>query len=710
MTKYRIGIDVGGTFTHAVALDSETLQVVGQIKVPTTHKAQNGVAQGIVESLQQLLCECSINAQDVKFIAHSTTQATNALLEGDVSDVGIIAVGKGLEGKRVKNETDLGDINLDNHKKIKVRYDYLDSNDFNETSIETAVKKMSDSGVGAIVAAEAFSVEDPKNEDLIVSIAMKNDIPAVATHDISGLYGLRMRTKTAAINASIMPKMLATASATQRCVKDAGINVPLMIMRSDGGVMNIDEMMKRPILTILSGPAAGIAAALLYVKISNGIFLEVGGTSTDIAVIKNGRAQIKSAEIGGHKVYLRTLDSRTVGVAGGSLPRIENKSIVDVGPRSAHIAGLAYSSFSKSEDVENSKIIFFQPDKNDPKGYFSLNGKYAVTTTCAANSLGLVKHSDYAFGNKASADIAIQILETETGSKHVSEVSEKILKLACAKVIKVVDKLISDYKLDKSETTLVGGGGGAAAIVPFTARETGMKYNIAENHAVISAIGAALAMVTDTVERSVINPTDKDVVDIRRAAEDAVKKMGASADTIEVVVEIDQQKNILRATATGTTELRRRDLLLKEISPGERKRLSASSLKVDPSKVELNGSTGYLEVFQADLVEKTFFGLISNSKRPVRVLDREGIIRFVKGNAMVVETATKDALNRLEASLEKTIKYNDAGEKIPGTYIVYKDKIIDFSGLLNRQQVISLYKTEAKNFEEDQKVVIILEV
>ena len=80
--KVRIGIDVGGTFTDAVAIDNETFELVGSVKVPTTHKAAEGVAAGIVQALHRVMDECSIKPEDVVFIAHGTTQATNALLEG----------------------------------------------------------------------------------------------------------------------------------------------------------------------------------------------------------------------------------------------------------------------------------------------------------------------------------------------------------------------------------------------------------------------------------------------------------------------------------------------------------------------------------------------------------------------------------------------------------------------------------------------------
>lgn len=681
MTKYRIGIDVGGTFTHAVAINNDTYELAGQTKVPTTHRAEKGVAAGIVDSLSRLISELSIDPNDVVFIAHSTTQATNALLEGDVACVGIIAIGSGLEGRRVRNETDLGDIELGDGKKINVRHRFLEIADLVPEKINEAVDGLLKDGSQVVVAAEAFSVDDPENENKVIDVVLKKGIPAVGTHEISGLYGLKMRTRTAVINASIMPKMMDAALATEKCVKDTGITAPLMIMRSDGGVMSIDQMKKRPILTILSGPAAGIASALLYVKVSDGIFLEVGGTSTDIAVIRDGKALVRSAVIGGHKIFLRTLDSRTVGVAGGSMPRIINSKIIDVGPRSAHIAGLVYSCFAD--------------DKTDPS-------KIAVTTTCAANFLGLVRPQDWAFGNKVSAEAALKMIG-EPG-----KVSKDILTLASSKVIKTVNSLIKDYKIEKQQAVLIGGGGGAAAIVPFTASAMGLPFRIADNHAVISAIGAALAMVTDTIERSSIDPTREDILKIRKDAENSVLSMGASAGTVEVTVEIDRQKNILRATACGATELKKKDLSLKKTSEQERCSIAAGSMGLEKEGLRLAAGTSYFEVWSADCEKRSMLGLFCKKSRPVRVVDKEGIIRISKNDSAVVETSADSASGDLQKALDKYALYGDAGERLPQVYVLIGPRIVDLSGMLSIEQVLSLLRIELESSDGKDKIVIVL--
>ena len=100
--KVRIGIDVGGTFTDAVAINDETYELIGGVKTPTTHEAKEGVAAGIILVLRQIMEKYEINPADVVFIAHGTTQATNALLEGDVAKVGILTLGSGLQGMKSK--------------------------------------------------------------------------------------------------------------------------------------------------------------------------------------------------------------------------------------------------------------------------------------------------------------------------------------------------------------------------------------------------------------------------------------------------------------------------------------------------------------------------------------------------------------------------------------------------------------------------------
>ncbi|SNX54992.1 hydantoinase/oxoprolinase family protein [Thermoanaerobacterium sp. RBIITD] len=709
--KVRIGIDVGGTFTDAVAINSDTYELIGTVKLPTTHTAKEGVAKGIIEVLKKLMQDNNIKPEDVLFIAHGTTQATNALLEGDVVPVGIITVGKGLEGIKSKNDTNIGDIELAPGKILKTFSRYIEINDSLDTNIEKAITELKNEKAGAIVAAEAFSVDNPENENKIMEISENKGLPSTATHEITKLYGLKIRTRTAAINGCILPKMIDTANMTEESVKKSGIKAPLMIMRCDGGVMDVAEVRKRPILTMLSGPAAGVAGALMYEKISDGIFLEVGGTSTDISVIRNGKVMVSYAEVGGHKTYLNSLDVRTVGIAGGSMVRLGEKDIEDVGPRSAHIAGLPYSVYTDPDEIIDPELIYVKPKEGDPDDYIAVkskNGKmFAITVSCAANILGYVKPEDYAYGNTEAARKAFEPISHKLGIT-IKEVAEKIMDKACMKDLKVVESLIEDYKLDKNSTVLVGGGGGSAAIVPHLAKMMNMKYKIAKNAQVISTIGVALAMVREVVERTVQDPTEKDILSIRNEAKEAVIKAGALESTVEIFVEVDSQKNVLRAIATGATELRSKDMLNKKLSEKEIIKIAAESMSVDKSNVEIAAKTGDMFVFRGRKKQKGLLGLFKKISEYTRVIDIEGIIRLNKNKASIYIADISNFEDLLNKGLEENIFYGDGGAEIPDCFIVLPNRMIDLSGLIDKNQIISLAKIEVDGINENEKIAIII--
>ena len=327
--KVRIGIDVGGTFTDAVAINNDTYELIGSVKIPTTHTAEEGVARDYYGS-RKLMDEYDIKPEDVTFLAHGTTQATNALLEGDVVRVGILTLGSGIQGLKSKSDTNIGDIELAEGKYLCTFGEYVNTGDKENfiQNVKEALFKLKQHGAEAIVATEAFSVDNPENENAVLEICREQEIPACAGNDVSKLYGLKVRTRTAVINSSILPKMMDVANMTERSIKNAKIEAPLMVMRCDGGVMTVDEVRKRPILTVLSGPAAGVAGALMYEKLTDGIF----GSWRDKYrhfLRQRRNVVIKYAEIGGHKTYLNSLTSVRSGSAAGSMIQVVDGKAVD---------------------------------------------------------------------------------------------------------------------------------------------------------------------------------------------------------------------------------------------------------------------------------------------------------------------------------------------------------------------------------------------
>jgi len=707
--KVRIGIDVGGTFTDAVAINNDTYELIGSVKAPTTHSAKEGVAAGIVQVLHQVMEQYNIAPEDVNFIAHGTTQATNALLEGDVAKVGVVTLGQGLEGAKSKSDTTIGSIELAPKKYLESENAYVETNGADlDAAIANALEQLKHKDCKSFVAAEAFSVDNPEHENRTVELCREMELPGTATNDISKLYGLKIRTRTAVVNASIMPKMLEAATMTDESIRAAGIQSPLMVMRCDGGVMTVSEVRNRPILTILSGPAAGVAGALMYEKLTDGLFFEVGGTSTDISCVKDGKVMIRYAEVGGHKTYLNSLDVRTVGIGGGSMVEIKNGKAVNTGPRSAHIAGLEYEVYTDADKIVEPKLVAVQPMETDPE-YACIecaNGvKVALTMAGAANIAGYVAEGDYARGNVEAARKAWQPLADNMGCT-VEEAARKVLEYAAVKNSKVASQLIKDYEMDPRTTIFVGGGGGASTVVPHLAEYMKHKHHIAKNAPVISTIGVALAMVRDMVERSVTNPTDEDIISVRREAELKAIQNGAAPGTVEVSVEVDTQRNIVRAIAVGATEMRSRDRMQRKLSQEELLAIAAENLDADKNLLKIEAQNGSMFAVQYDKVEKKLFGLVKKKTRPLRLVDEEGIIRLQKNNAWALQSTVGTWQKQLAWLLEELTEYNDGGTNLPNIYIVLGKRIVDLSGMQSAEQIVSLGSVELAGCGADEPLIV----
>ena len=710
MRQVRIGIDVGGTFTDAVAIDSATYEIIAQEKIPTTHDAKEGVAEGIVQVLQNILQKNGIAPEEVVFIAHGTTQATNALLEGDVACTGILAMGSGLEAGRAKTVSNIGNIPLALGKELKTVYDFVETADAKaaEQEIADKIQALKNAGAEVIVATEAYGVDDPANESFVANMARNMGLYATGGHEVSKLYGLKVRTRTAVVNGSLIPRMMETADMTESCVKRSGIPASLMIMRCDGGVMTIDEVRRRPILTMLSGLAAGVAGVLMYEKLSDGIFLEAGGTSTDISVVKDGRVMVRYGEIGGHKTYLSSLDVRTLGVAGGSMIRVEDGKITDVGPRSAHIAGLPYEIFSPK--LESPRLELVAPLSDDERSFAIVTGadgrKVSLTLAGAANLLDSVPEGDYAYSNeKDNVRAAWQTLGDALGIS-AEEAARAAMDKAAEKIGEIVERLIAEYHLSPELLCLAGGGGSGGVVVPYLGKKMNVQWKIVKNAPIISTIGVAMAMVREVVERTVTNPTEGDMKAIRHEALEQIMKSGAAEATVEIAIEYDKKTNILRATATGATELKMGDVAAKELSAAEIRQVALNSLKLADEDVTEVAAAGKWHVFDGR-IRKKFLGLFPSEKHMVRVIDRNGVVSLQREGVGVIVTNKVKLKTDLETLFEETATYGTVGEELPLLFAYYGEKQLDLSGLTAREQMLSVLEAELEVLSPDTSVILL---
>lgn len=698
--KVRMGIDVGGTHTKAVAIDNATHEIIGKSSVKTTHDDKLGVAAGVVKAFQNCLAENGISPEDVIFVAHSTTQATNALVEGDVATVGVVGVGpKGIQSPLARLQTNIKNINLGSGRYITIETSYLRDVDLSDESVTQAVKDLVGRGAQVIVASEAFGVDDLTNEQGIARIAEEQGLQATVASEITKLYGLTRRTRTASINASILPKMLNTANCTEQSVRAAGVSVPLMIMRGDGGVMEINEMRKRPVLTMLSGPAASVMGSLMYLRASNGVYFEVGGTTTNIGVIKNGRPAIDYSIVGGHRTYISSLDVRVLGVAGGSMVRADKTGVKDVGPRSAHIASLDYAVFTPEAEIVDPKLVLFSPKQGDPGDYVAIECKggkrITITNTCAANVLGLISPEHFAYGNANAARKAMRPLAEYLG-KTVEEVATQILTRAYEKISPIIMELAVKYKLQKDQISLVGVGGGAAALIGFCSGKMGFKYSIPENAEVISSIGVALAMVRDVVERVVPNPTPEDIRSIKAEAINKAVESGAVMESVEVHIEIDSQTSKITAIALGSTEVKTTDLL-KECTEREACELAAEDLRMNPQQVALTCKNDYFYVYTT----------AGNGKTALRLLDKKGFIKVQCGDALARQVKVGSYRAVVTGMWEELAVYMSDAILRPDYYICAGPRVMDFSGSVDLEKILMLMDVEMQMVNGSEDIIVI---
>lgn len=701
-TMVRMGIDVGGTHTKAVAIDNATHEIIGKSSVKTTHDHATGVAAGVVKCFMNCLEENNIRPEDVVFVAHSTTQATNALIEGDIAQVGIIGLAKGgLEGWLAKRQTRLQNIDLGNGKEIKIYNSFLNIKKMSEASVLTVIEELKQQGAQVIVPSMAFGVDNGRPEELVYIEAEKKGMPTTMASDITKLYGLTRRTRTAAINASILPKMLDTANSTEKSVREAGVHVPLMIMRGDGGVMEISEMKKRPVLTMLSGPAASVMGSLMYLRASNGVYFEVGGTTTNIGVIKNGRPAIDYSIVGGHPTYVNSLDVRVLGVAGGSMIRANKSGVVDVGPRSAHIGGLDYSVFTDPDKIKGAQVEFFSPKPGDPADYVAIrleNGeRVTITNSCAANVLGLVKPEHFSYGNVEAARRAIQALADYCGTT-VEDIAKQIMEKAYAKIEPIILALAEKYKLEKDQISLVGVGGGAASLIVYFSEKMGLKYSIPENAEVISSIGVALSMVRDVVERIIPSPSKEVIAALKMEALNKAIQSGATPESIEIHIDIDPQTSKVTAIATGSTEVKTTELL-KECDEAELRELAAKDMRIPLERTKLLEKTRYVSIF-GELMDK------AGEAGAVRILDTKGFIKVQRGRAMALKTTAGDYLNAVKQLWEAMAVYQTELIARPDFYLCIGARVMDFTAS-DFEQLELLMDIEISTFEPDTEVVVV---
>jgi len=684
----RVGIDVGGTFTKAVAVDGRTLQVHALATVPTTHAAEAGVSEGVALALAKLLAEIGPDRERVELVSFSTTQAMNALLEGDVARVGVIGIGTAPDLRPARKRTRVGEVKLAPGRELVTEHEFLDAtHGLAADDVDAALERLAASGCTAVAVSGAFAVDAPAHEHLVAERALAYGLPACAGHELTGAYGLETRTVSAAINACILPVVERAAAFVECALAQARLDVPLLVLRGDGGAMSVEAFRRRPSFTVGSGPAAGVAAALHELGISEGIVVECGGTSSNVSVVKRGRGVLRTLRVMGRPTCIRSIDSWVVGAAGGSLARLGRRGIVSVGPRSAHIAGLPYASFAATEAFDGAELELISPRPGDPEAYVVVStragDRYALTATCAANALGLVPQHAYAEGAPEAALAAFAPLARRLRTTPETAARE-VLDGAVARIAEAVADAARQNEIEL-DVPLVALGGAGAALVPEVARVLGRPYLLPRHAEALSSVGAALSLVRAEVTRSAVGGLEP--LELSHEAERACISLGAAPATVTVETSFDASEGVVRAVATGAVALETGAAGREPPPEPARLQAAAEALSLDESLLSLLARTEYYSVYS------------ENGSGRVAVVDPLGAVPVAENARRVFAADGEDFLAQLAREVDDGSRNLGVATMLPRVVVVCGSRILDLSEAKRAEDIVDAARQAVAAYE-----------
>ncbi|MFP4171254.1 MAG: hydantoinase/oxoprolinase family protein, partial [Methanomassiliicoccales archaeon] len=306
-----LGIDTGGTYTDAAIVDLKDKRVLAKAKARTTH---HDLAIGVAEAADNVMRGSGLRTSDISLVGVSTTLATNSILEGAGGRVGLIGIGWTPE-----EGWDLGadrSVFISGGHTVKGE----ESSPLLMDEVLDAVEEMSE-GVDAVAISSIFSVYNREHEEKVAEALTESvPLPLVLGHHLTTDLGIRERTVTAVLNARLIPLINLFLDKVESSLRERGMRAPIMVFKGDGTLMNIHTARKRPVETILSGPAASSMGGRILAGVDSCIIVDIGGTSTDIAFLEDGFPKVtrEGATVGKWRTRVRAVDMWTAALGGDS--------------------------------------------------------------------------------------------------------------------------------------------------------------------------------------------------------------------------------------------------------------------------------------------------------------------------------------------------------------------------------------------------------
>ncbi len=537
-----IGLDVGGTHTDVVLIGNDG--PVKEFKVPTD---TSNLFSSVLSALEKITVDC--NVKDIKRLVLSTTLTTNAIVTENVAPAGIIVIsGPGINPELYKT--------CPHYYCVAGAIDHRgnETSFIDEAEISEIAGKMKNDGIKYVGVVGKFSTRNPSHELKIGKILAGHSFEKIFLgHELSGTLNFPRRIFTTYLNASVYNIHKEFFEAVKKSLYEKGFDIPIHILKADGGTMNFESSIDYPAQTILSGPAASVMGAIaLAPEDGDIIVLDIGGTTTDIAVLINKSPVLEplGITIGYKKTLIRSLKTNSIGLGGDSSINIINGEIV-IGP-TRNGAAMAY-------------------------------GGETPTPTDAFFVLEDIKE-----GNKDAAIKGVTVIADKLGLS-VGQTATKIIEKACEKIIENVEKMVADinsqpvytvhemldgYKVNPSKIVVLGGP--AADFAKYLGELFDYSVAPVPMWGVANAIGAGLARTTcevslfaDTEKGVILAPGEKysraikskyTFADAEQTANELLMEKaiarGAEAENIEIEILESQSFNMVRGFRTTGKNIR----------------------------------------------------------------------------------------------------------------------------------------------------------
>jgi N-methylhydantoinase A len=518
MIGSRAGIDVGGTFTDAVLVGPD-----GRLHVAKVRSTPQDASGGFLDGLAEVARRAGVDARELGYLAHGTTVATNAVVQGRLARAGLITTAGFRDVLEIGTQQRRSVYDLWTPQPAaviprerchgvrgRIGPDGAEVEPLADEDVVAAARALAADGVEAVAVALLFSFLEPAHELRVVEIlaAELPDVPVTRSSHFAPEVREYMRASTTALNAGLLPPAGTYVRRLAKRLRDDGVTTPLHLMQSNGGVTTAASAAELPVGLVASGPAAGvIGAARLGAVVGQHDLLtfDMGGTTADIAVVLDGLSQLRfQGDHGGHPVNLPQIDVLSVGAGGGSIAAVDRFGSLTVGPESAGAdpGPAAYGTGGEDATLTDAYLVLGTLDPDRPLG-----GRVQLDPDAARAAIRRAVAAPLGLSDEAAAEAVVRIADANM-----------------ADALRVVSVARGH---DPRRFALVGLGGAGPMHACAIAAELGVPRVVVPRHpGVTAALGLLLSDVRHDLRRSWFHATADVDVDALDAAVGALEDDG----------------------------------------------------------------------------------------------------------------------------------------------------------------------------------------